>query len=120
MLLEVFGVFILISLALITLGFLKEHYSEQALIGFIFLFLLSVELLSGSVQYVSGTNSTTYATLEIINDTTNMTSLHTQEVDTLTSFNDSVSHRLGYYLAVGSFIGLISVIISLRRGMKEP
>jgi hypothetical protein len=104
---------------LIALGFIKENHSEQALIGFIFLFLLSIEILSGSVQYVSGNNSTSYATFEIVNDTANMTAIHTIDVDNLVSFNDSLSHRLGYYLAVGSFVGLIGVIISLRRGMKE-
>lgn len=119
MILEIFSVFTLISLILIVLGFIKEKYSEQALIGFVFLFLLSMEILGGSIQYETGKNSTAYAVYEVVNDTTNRTVIYTNEVQNLESFNDSLSHRLGYYLAIASVLGFIGVIIGLRRGMKE-
>lgn len=119
MILEIFGVFALISLVLIVLGFIKEHHSEQALIGFVFLFLLSMEILGGSIQYETGTNSTSYAVYEAINDTANRTMVYSNDVIDYGTFNDSLSHRLGYYLAIASIIGFIGVVISLRRGMKE-
>ena len=120
MILEIFGVFTLIGLVLITLGFIKESHSEQALIGFVFLFLLAMEILGGSIQYETGTNSTSYAVYETINATANRTIVYSNEANNYVTFNDSLSHRLGYYLAIASVIGFIGVLISLKRGMKEP
>ena len=108
MILSLYVVIVAISLVLIWLGFYNYEHSELALIGFVFLFLLSFQLISGSLQYQAGTNTT------IIYDNLGNRTIETA-MPVYNNFNDANSHRFGYYLAVGSFVSFIGVIVALGR-----
>ena len=109
MILELFLTSAFVALVLIVLGLFKSNHSEMAIIGFILLFLISIELLSGTLQYKTGYNSTITDTRTYNNKTFEVSQ------NTYQNYNDSTSRRLGYYLAIGSLVGFVGVIISLRR-----
>ena len=54
MLLSIFALLVGISIVLIVIGLAKTTESAQALVGFFFLFLLSFNLIDGTIEYVSG------------------------------------------------------------------
>lgn len=113
MILNLFLVFIGISLVLIIVGLTKPSESAQAIIGFLFLFLLSVGvLLPGNLQYPSGmiTNTTyTYVNASQINMTSEIT---TYQYD---NFEDEKgASGFGYWLAIASAVGMAGVFYSLK------
>jgi len=109
MILTLFIVFCAISLILITLGLILSEHSEQALIGFIFLFLLSFTLMGNNLQYSTGyTQNETVINANLTQITT--TYEYTSYSDTTSTFN---THRVGYFLAVGSFLGFVGVLMNL-------
>jgi len=112
MILTLFAVLVTISIVLVVLGLTRPTESYQAVVGFFLLFLLSLTILNGNLEYESGA---------IINTTISYTgSLATSTDQTVTNqysnFNDATSRRVGYYLAVVSAIGMIGVFFSLRKG----
>lgn len=112
MILSVWLVLVGISLVLITLGLVKPSHSEQAIIGFFFLFLLSFPIATGNLEYETGANvSTTYS---YTGDTVDGT---TQNIDY--QYADFENHSIGYWLGIGSAVGMIGVIVSLRRSYKD-
>lgn len=90
--------------------------SVFSIIGWIFLFFLSITILyGGGVTYVSGANTS-------ISYTYNGTSISSSAItssDVLTSFDDSNSKWFGRYLAIISIIGFVLGLVSVRRGWKE-
>lgn len=107
-------VLVALCLVLITLGLSKPTESAQAILGFFLLFLLSLIVLNGTLEYPTGANiSTTYgytgdkvtSTSQTINDNYN-------------TFSDTTSHNIGYYLAIASAIGMVGVFYSLRRSKR--
>lgn len=122
MILYIFLIFVAIAVVLIFLGFYNQEHTELPLIGFLFLFLLSLNLLSGSIEYRVGEyeNVTyTYDNTSFANLTLNTTHSETRYV-----YDDYVGEGLtnqlaGYWLAVCSIIGFIGTLISLKNQFRR-
>jgi hypothetical protein len=104
---------IAISIILIIIGLFLPNHSEQALIGFFFLFLLSLSILNGTLEYETGstvTSTYSYDGAGSINGTAQ---------NIVYSYNTFQNHNIGYYLAIASAVGFIGVIFSIRRTYKN-
>ena len=111
MILTLFGVIVTIALVLIVIGLSRPTESAQALIGFFLLFLLSLTILNGNLEYdVGATINTTYTYTG-----SQVTATDQTVTNQYAFFDDTTSHRVGYYLAVASAIGLIGVMWSLKK-----
>lgn len=114
-----FIIFLFLSLALVSIGIFRPEHSEIALVGFVFLFLISLNLiLTGNITYKSGELTSINFTYS---DPANTSLIFSQEktidlYDTHASKLTSLDHLLGYWLAVVSVIGFIGVLVSFRRG----
>lgn len=110
-----FCVFVAISLILIGLGLFRADHTELPLVGFLFLFLLAMTILTGSVQYKIGTETnTTYS--YVVNDTINMTQEVSYDVYDDINLDGSLTAKLvGYWLAIMSIVGFIGVLVGLGR-----
>lgn len=114
MILTLFGVLVSISLIMIILGLAKPNESAQALVGFFLLFLLALIIINGELEYETGA---------VINTTYGYTGGEVTATDQLVInqydlFDDTTSHRVGYYLAIASAIGFIGVLFALKRSKK--
>ena len=111
MILTFFLFFIGLSLALIALGLFRSEHTELTLIGFVFLFLLSLVILFSNITYKVGeqTNTSFFYT---VNATINYTVEN--KVDIYTPFTDTNTHNFGYWLAVLSVVGFIGSLLGLR------
>lgn len=117
MILTLFGFLVVISIVLIVLGLARPSESAQALIGFIFLFLLSTSvLMTGNLQYETGSHINTTVSYD---GSGNVVSTNQDVTYDYTSFNDSLSRRMGLYLSIASAIGFAGVLFALRRTRKE-
>lgn len=130
--LTLYVVFLVISLVTIFLGFYRSEHSEFSLIGFMFLFLLSMVMIQGNIQYKIG-ETYNYSCLccgEYLNEredliygahvcevTDNSSIYMTSKTDVYGDFTAGgvLSHLVGYYLAVASSLGFAVTLISLRR-----
>lgn len=114
MIIELFAVFVVIAFVMIYIGLTRSTESAQALIGFLFLFLLSFTIINNQLEYKTGEQrNTTYA----VNFTSETIVYNYQTYSDVTSlFN---TKRVGYYLALASLIGFIGVILSIRGGKYE-
>ena len=133
MILSLFIVFLLFTLIIIAIGLFRPDHTEISLIGFLFLFLLSIVILNGEIQYKTGQNYT-YSCLCCNGEETqrtgeasycdgeNATLVVTQTIDNYATWESggTFSHIVGYWLSVASIVGFIGVILSLRhsRGFK--
>ena len=139
--LTLFVVFLVITLVIIFLSFYAPEHSELGLVGFLFLFLLSLVILGGDIQYKTGVNETyTYGCLcceqgqviggELVRNETyygctsenaSLEVIGVTKVDNYATFTagGTVSHVVGYYLAVASLVGFIGVILGLKAQFKQ-
>ena len=126
MYLELFIVFLLLSLVIVALGLFKPEHSELGLIGFLFLFLLSLVVLYGDIQYKVGENYT-YDCLCCVDgrlgqtcddNTSNLVKIASIDYYVTFESGGTFSHLVGYWLAVGSFIGFIGVLMGLRGNFR--
>lgn len=114
-----FGVFTAISFILIALGLFRIEHTELSLIGFVFLFLLSMVILNGQITYKIGTNTSSNFTYTPNASGTNITLL-TSSFEEVTdiygpiTLGGALSHSLGYWLAIASIIGFIACILGLK------
>lgn len=94
MILELFAILLLLSFYIIWIGFRYDDNGFR-IVGFFFIFLLSLVLISNSLSYQTGAiiNTNNASTTTIINQYTNYT--------------DSSSHWIGYFLAIISSLGMI-------------
>jgi len=119
MILSLFVVLVGISLVLIIIGLVRPTESAQALVGFFFLFLLALIIVGGSLQYETGINTTsTYG----YNVNGTLVSTDQSVMYNYANFDDTTSHRIGYYLALASAVGFIGVFCSVAKtkwGEKE-
>jgi len=111
MILTLFGVIVAICLVLIVIGLVRPSESAQALVGFFLLFLMSLIILNGTLEYETGAE---------INTTYSYTGTQVTDTDQIVTnryafFNDTTSHRVGYYLAIASGIGFAGVLWSVGR-----
>ena len=114
-----YGVLIAVALVLIIIGLAKPTESAQALIGFFLLFILSIVIINGSLEYeVGSVVNTTYS--YDVDGTVNFTSQNIAY--TYESFVDQpgeqTAHWIGYYLALAAGVGFVGTIWSLRRNKK--
>lgn len=115
MILNLFLVFIGIALVLIALGLFRPEHSELAIIGFFFLFLLSFNVINGTLEYPIWTNTTNYYHYNETGNPSNpdvITSIHSEEVPVYATYQD---HYYGVYLAIVSALGLAGVLIGLKK-----
>lgn len=115
MILELFGFIVLVSLVLIIIGLLKPDESAQAIVGFFFLFILSIILITGNLEVENGAtinNSFNYDDTGVLSNSSQTIAI------SYTQFNDTTSHRIGYWLAIASSVGMFGVLFSLRRAYK--
>lgn len=114
-------VLIIITLVLIFLSFYAPEHSELGLVGFLFLFLLSMVMIGGDIQYKTGENTTTLTEYTYDNTTLTSTTETAVTVDNYETFTagGTLSHTVGYYLAVASIVGFIGVLLGLRYQFKR-
>lgn len=102
-----------LSLILITLGLFRNEHTELALIGFVFLFLLSFLLINNDIQYRVGYDTNT--TYTYTDGNLSLTEETTRDVYTTSTMGGSLSHSFGYWLAVISIVGFIGMILALKK-----
>lgn len=113
--LTLFCVFLGLSLTLIILGLFKPEHTELSIVGFVFLFLIAILLINQDVQYKVGTETNVTYFYGSDNVTVqNTTEVSVDRYDTFTA-GGSLSHSFGYWLAVASVIGVLGVLLGLRR-----
>lgn len=113
-----FGSFILISMVLVALGLYRTEHTELSLVGFIFIFLLSMVVIGDNLTYQTGETvvvTNTYGNisgeLHLLNYTEVTTYDHSIYQDTAGFFT---THNFGYLLAILSVIGMIGTFVSIR------
>lgn len=110
MLLTLFGMLLAVSLVLITLGLYKPEHTELSLIGFVFLFLLSIHIILGTgLTYQTG-QIETYSY-----DNTTLANITITDSYSPITLGGNLDHLFGYYLAVLSVIGFLGVMTSYKR-----
>lgn len=127
MYLYVYFMFMALSLVLVLLAFYRSEHAEMGIAGFTFLFILSFVFLSGDIQFKTGVNETnTYKCLccdalegvvECTSENASLVITNVAKVDVYETWNagGTISHTVGYLLAVISVIGLIGIFLSIKR-----
>jgi len=128
MILALFGVLMAIGLILIILGLVIREHTELALIGFLFIFLLSFELINGTLEYQTGIENVykygnnftgyhwdyDYSTLPNTNNDIYL--FHVTEYNQYTFYQN---RTMGIYLAIISIIGMIVLAYNLKINTKS-
>lgn len=119
MYLTLFVLLMALSFILIALGFFIREHAELSLIGFAFLFLLSILVINNDIQIETGVNSTNVLG-EFNSSHTNTSTFHIIHVEEVKTYEDidlggNYSHTFGYWLAVISILGFIGTLMSLRK-----
>ena len=134
MLLSLFGVFLALSLVLVALGLFVQEHTELSLIGFTFLFLLSIHIIGSGLTVQSGVKEIyTYGDnvsgvhLDSLHPNDNFTKTIDKAEDALLfctnktytyspiTLGGNLDHLFGYYLAVLSIVGFLGVMTSYKR-----
>lgn len=111
-----FCVFLGISLLTICIGLFRPEHTEMALIGFVFLFLLAINLEAGGVDYKIGTITNSTFSYTDFGNYTLLTSSDEVNTDVYSNFTGgTMSHIVGYWLAIMAVIGFVGVLVGLRR-----
>lgn len=118
MILTLFWAIFLISVMLIGLGIIfSKEWSGVAIIGFTFLFLISLVILNGNLEIEKGSNITSsysYSLDGSINGT------EQQVTYVYNDWSDSNSHTVGYFMAILSALGAFSsILITLTKWRKS-
>lgn len=103
-----------ISFLLIVVGLFRPEHTEMAIIGFVFLFILSFNFIGYDIQHQTGefTNNT------FVNETADFPVLLSSETHYIygdVDFGGTISHTTGYWLAIMSIVGFIGVLVGLRK-----
>ena len=105
------------AVVMIAIGLIRPSESYIGIVGFLFLFFLSMIMLNGNVQYETGANTTSSF---VYNATSGQLLSSRQIVDYNTAyFSDDTSHKMGFYLVVVSIVGFAGVLFSLRSHWKS-
>jgi hypothetical protein len=117
MILTLFWALFIISITLIALGVIySKQWAGVAIIGFTFLFLISMIILSGNLEVEKGSNvssSYTYGVNGTITDTKQVIEYQYNK------WADSTSHTIGYSMAIISAVGTFATIINLRGNWRS-
>lgn len=108
MILQIWAILAALAIIMIVLGLTKPSESAQALVGFLFLFLLGFPILNGSLEYQTGETVQTNFTYSTAG---NLTSTDAATVYTYSTYQ---SHWFGYYLILAAAIGFILVLFGIR------
>lgn len=110
MILTLFLALLALSVVVCVLGYFTGD-EPYLTVGLFFLFLLSILILNGELEYHTGenTNTTFY-----YNDTT-LTSQTENTALTYTAWNDTVSRRIGWGLAVATALGTALSLYNTRK-----
>jgi len=112
MIIGLYGFLLLICLVLIVIGLFKPDESAYAIIGFLFLFILSIIMLNGQVEIETGANTSSSFSY----DATGTLIGHNQNiVYSYQEWNDTTSHRIGYWLVVISVLGFVGVLFTIDK-----
>lgn len=112
MILLVWAVLVGISMILVLIGLSRPSESAQAMVGFLFLFLLSFHLMAGTLDYPTGTTLQTNYTYSAGNLTQTMES-------SVNDYTPYQSKTFGLYLAFASVAGLIGTFYAFRQGRRD-
>lgn len=120
MFLTVYVVFLALSFVLVGLGLFRPEHTELSLIGFVFLFMLSFVLLTGNITIANGTNTSSQFNYTTNGNLTLLTSSFesVENLYTPISLEGSLAHIIGYWLAVGSFLGFLGILLGLRHSRR--
>ena len=115
-----FSIILALSVILIALGLFRPEHTELSLIGFIFLFLMAILILNNEIDYKIGTQTNSTFIYTTNASGTNLTLLTSSEetvadlYGTIT-LGSTLSHTVGYWLAIASVIGFVGVLLGLRK-----
>lgn len=107
MILELFVVLLLMSFFIIWVGYKYDDIGFKV-VGFFFIFLLSLVLINNSLSYQTGIFKIANVTSPNVTTTT--------ETFTYTNYNDTSSHYFGYFLAVISSFAMIFSFMFPNKG----
>lgn len=110
MILYLWLVLVALCIALVIIGLARPSESAQALVGFFLLFLLSLVVINGSLEYQSGVRSNLTYSIDGSDAVVNQESILLYEV-----YDDGTTHNVGYWLAIASAVGFAGVLYGLRR-----
>lgn len=112
MILTLFGFFLALSIILIVIGLAKPEETGMAIIGFVFMFLLSFTLINNNLEYHIGEQKNTSYVYSETNLEINYTIEDTRLI--YATYTDNNSHTFGYWLAVISFLGFLMCVLGLK------
>lgn len=114
MILELWVTLLVVSIVVGVLGYFTGD-EPYLTVGLFFLFILAIIMLTGNIEYETGTvTATNYSYSGGVVDATN-----TSITYVYTAWSDTTSHRIGWGLAVISFIGLILNLRNMRNRRLE-
>lgn len=117
MILALFVTLFILALVLVIIGLTRPLESAQAIVGFVFIFLLSTGvLLPGNLQVQTGAQTNTtygYDSQSLVNSTVQDISYSYE------NFDDSSSRQFGLYSAIASVVGFVGVLVGIRRTRKN-
>ena len=118
MILTLFWAIFLISIVLIALGIIfSEEWSGVAIVGFTFLFLLSLVILQGNLEVQSGMNVTTAYSYDLNGSVNGSIQSVNYEYN---NWTEGTSHTVGYFMAIISATSAFScVLITLTKWGKK-
>jgi hypothetical protein len=116
MILQLFVLFLILSIILIALGLRFTEHTELVLIGFVFLFTCGGVVLSNNVEVHSLTNSTvSYIYTNSSSLALNSTNTQSLDIYSSESIDSGMSHTFGLYIMIAAGFGFIFVLFNLKR-----
>lgn len=117
MILTLYIFLVAISLIFVGIGLFRPHDSlGYSLIGFGLLFILSVVMLTGNLEYETGANTnTTY-----IYDSASRINYSIQDISyDYAYFSDGTSFQMGFWMSILSALGFIFILYNLNEDRKN-
>lgn len=110
MILTLFLALLALSVVVALLGYLTDD-EPYLPVGLSFLFLLSIVIITGNLQYENGAIQTTNLTY---NASSTLTGQVETTTTTYTNWNDTSSHTVGYLLATVSMMGVALSLYNMK------
>lgn len=104
-----------LGVALVVLGFWRNEHTELVIVGFFIMFIMSLFLIGNYVQYKTGFQGNTTYVYNGMNASLTSSQEVSRDVYHDITAGSTLSHRIGYFLAIGCAVGMIGTIIDLRR-----
>lgn len=123
-----FVVFLALALILIILGLYRTEHSELSLVGFVFLFLLALNLEIGVIQYKTGENYTysclccdpqgELGVIPCFDTNASLTKIASTNSYTTWDGGGTLAHIVGYWTMIASIIGFIGVLLGFKKAKE--